>query len=152
MTKVKFPKNLAASFYRKAKKVYPNEEFAILLAKKKGTLFLIEDLYYPPERLNDRSPDYVPVHPDWFKGAEIAARERGLTIVGDIHSHCYSEEDSDHAGTDPSEDDWEYAEYMKTSTQNKYQLMGIVRILNRGDKLYCQTRFWPAIDLPVTVT
>lgn len=151
MTSVKFPKNLAASFYRKARKTYPNEEFAILLAKKKGTLFLIEDLYYPPERLNDRSPDYVPVRPEWFQAADKVAKERGLSVIGDIHSHCYSEPDADYAGTDPSEDDWEYAEYMKTSTENKYALMGIVRVLKVGDKLSCKTRFWPALDIPVII-
>ena len=152
MTKVKFPKNLAASFYRQAKKVYPNEEFAILLAKKKGTLFLIEDLYYPPERLNVLSPDFVPVQHEWFREAEKIARGKNLHIVGDIHSHCYSEEDADYAGTDPSEADWEYAEYMKRSTGDKYALMGIVRVLKKGDKLACKSRFWPALDLPVIVS
>lgn len=151
MTQVKFPKKLAAEFYRNARKAFPNEEFAVLLGKKKGTVFLIEDLYFPPERLNVQSPDFVPVQQNWFNEAYQIAKENNLIILGDIHSHCYEMDEPGSPGTDPSEADWEYAEYMKQATGDRYRLMGIVRVLKRGGKLTCRSRFWPAIDLPVTV-
>lgn len=151
MIKVSFPRKLSAKIYRKAKKAFPNEEYAILLGNFRGQRFFVKELYFPPERLNVMSPDFVPVQPEWFTEAHKYARSKNLYILGDIHSHCYEMSEPGFPGTDPSEADWEYAEYMKKATGNKYRLMGIVRVLKREDKYMCRSRFWPAVNLPVTV-
>ncbi len=150
MIKVLFPPKLSQKFYKVARSAFPNEEYAILLGKKTPEGFQIDHLYFPSERLNDLSPDYVNVQPNWFETAQEMAGMLKLEVLGDIHSHCYEEIDS-HAGTDPSEADWEYAEQKRILSGGKYRLMGIVRVLKKGDKLSCRTRFWPAVDLPVIV-
>ena len=54
-------------------------------------------------------------------------------------------------GLDPSEADWGRANQMKAATKGRFRLMGIVRVLKKGEKLGCRCRFWPAVDLPVTL-
>ena len=150
MVKVTFPFKLSSKFHKAAKLLFPNEEYAILLGRETAEGFCIDHLYFPTERLNSQSPDYVKVRPNWFETAQEMAEMLELEVIGDIHSHCYEEIDST-AGTDPSEADWEYAESQRLESAGIYRLMGIVRVLKKGDKLSCRTRFWPAIDIPVIV-
>ena len=152
MPEIVFPVKLSKKFYREARKAFPDEEYAILLGKKTREGFRIDYLYFPTERLNDRSPDFVNVDQNWFETAQEMANTLNLEVLGDIHSHCYAaDEDGFGAGTDPSEADWEWAEAMKTISGGKYRLLGIVRVLKKGNKLSCRTRFWPAVDLPTIV-
>ena len=150
MVTVKFPTKLSKKFYQKAKTAFPNEEYAILLGKKTPTGFRVDHLYFPTERLNDQHPEHVNAKMNWFETAQEMANTLNLEVLGDMHSHCYYEIDG-FAGTDPSEADWEWAESLKLISGGKYRLLGIVRLLEKGGKTRCATRFWPAVDLPVII-
>lgn len=151
MAKVFFPDRLSRQFYRRAKKIFPNEEYAILIGKKVPEGLEVHHLYFPTERLNDLSPDHVNTKVNWFETAQEMANTLNLEVLGDVHSHCYVVEEDGMAGTDPSEADWEWAQAMRYVSGGKYRLLGVVRILKKGGKVSCRTRFWPAVDLPVIV-
>lgn len=153
MPKVVFPAKLSSKLYKRAKKAFPNEEYAILIGKRlKNKDFEVVFLYFPTERLNDQHPEHVNVDQNWFETAHEMALTFGLEVLGDIHSHCYDVyEEGGNPGTDPSEADWEWAEEMKNISGGKYRLLGIVRVLKKGDKVSCRARFWPAMDLPIII-
>lgn len=147
---VVFPPHLRKKLYRKCREAWPNEEYAILLGRTKGENFIIEDLYFPPDRLKTLNPDCVHASIDWFDEADAFCGPR-QQILGDIHSHCYVHcPDSPAPGLDPSESDWEWAFGMRHATGGDYRLLGIVRVLSREGKIGASSRFWPAVDLPVS--
>jgi len=155
MTKVKYPSNLSAEFYKCSKTAWPNEEYAILLGKvlKTGDLE-ISRLYFPSDRIATQNPDNVLVKRNWFETAHEMAETLGLVLLGDIHSHCYDipkGEEGPMPGSDPSEADWEWAFGMKHLTGGKYRVFGIVRVMRKDGRTGCRTRFWPAVDLPKIV-
>ena len=151
MVNVSFPRRISRRFYEKCRAAYPCEEYAILLGTITKSEIEIEDLYFPPERLKNLHPDYVDAKPAWLEDAHRLASGIGLEVVGEIHSHCYNAADGPYPGLDPSEADWDRGAALRLATAGRYRLMGIVRVLKRGPKYHCRTRFWPAIDLPVTI-
>ena len=151
MPKVVFPAALSRKLYTRAKKAFPVEEYDILIGKRTRNDFRVDFLYFPVDRLNGSTPDYVKTDVNWFETAQEMANTLNLEVLGDIHSHCYIVEEDGTAGTDPSEADWEWAESMKQVSGGKYKLLGIVRVLKKKGKMSCRTRFWPAVDLPVIV-
>jgi hypothetical protein len=151
MSHVLFPRALSRVLYRKCREAFPNEEYAILLGTKGKDGFEIEDLYFPPQRLLDMRPDRVNTKMSWFNDALNLAQLEGLEIIGEIHSHCYDVETEGYPGLDPSEDDWDRGAALRHITGGQFALMGIVRVLRKAGKLSCRSRFWPAVDLPVTI-
>ncbi len=151
MAHVIFPRRLSRLLYEKCRAAFPNEEYAILLGTKHKGGFEIEDLYFPPARLLDLRPDRVNAKMVWFDEAHKIAQLSGIDVVGEIHSHCYDTEIEDYPGLDPSEDDWDRASALHHATRGQFALMGIVRVLKKGGRLSCRSRFWPAVDLPVTI-
>ncbi len=151
MGHVTFPQRLSRLFYKKSRIAFPNEEYAILLGTEEESGFSIEDLYFPPERLLHASPDRVIRHFTWFEAAQKIADLQGLEVLGDIHSHCYDFAECDDIGPYPSEQDWDGGQILRNLTLGEYRLIGIVRVLKKGDRMACRSRFWPAIDLPITV-
>jgi hypothetical protein len=151
MLSVTFPTRLSRQLYSKCRAAFPNEEYAVLLGTHSGQEYEIEELYFPPERLKRMSPDAVYVKDSWLNDAHRLAQGLGLEVLGEIHSHCYDVELEGAGGLDPSEADWDRANQMKAATKGRFRLMGIVRVLKKGEKLGCRCRFWPAVDLPVTL-
>ena len=151
MIPVTFPTRLSRQLYQKCREAFPCEEYAVLLGSVDGKGFEIEELYFPPERLRRLSPDTVHVKPSWLEDAHRLATGLGLEVIGEIHSHCYDVETEGAGGLDPSEADWDRASQLLAATRGRFRLMGIVRVLKKGEKLSCRSRFWPAVDLPVTI-
>lgn len=151
MVQVLFPTHLSRELYTKCRTAFPNEEYAILLGTQNGDDFEIDELYFPPERLSNMSPDRVNTKMSWFEDAYKLAQGLGLEVLGEIHSHCYDTSIEGYPGVDPSETDWDRSHILREITGGKFRLMGIVRVLKKGGKLSCRSRFWPAVDLPVIV-
>jgi len=151
MSRVIFPERLSRLFYKKCRAVFPTEEYAILLGTQDGDEFSIEDLYFPPERLLTSTAEQIVRNFSWFETATKLANLQGYEVLGDIHSHCYDFAEYDDIGPYPSEQDWDGGKILRNLTFGEYRLIGIVRVLKKGDRLACRSRFWPAIDPPVTV-
>lgn len=138
---------------RAAKKAFPNEEYAILLGLPVPDGFEIKELYFPPGRLNNQNPKFVEIDPEWFKEAFSLSLDLDLWVIGDIHTHCHVKSDIfGDPKTALSEIDWDRIEEMKNMSSGNYHLQGVVRVLKEGDKYSYRTRFWPAVNLPVTVS
>ncbi len=153
MKLVLVPPSVTREFYRRARRAFPIEIYGILIGgmSEDGKTARIVDIYYPPEQYDRPSPDAVHVEYSWFTPAAAVAEGLGLEILGDIHSHCYDEELEFEPGLDPSEDDWDWQNRIRRDTGGQYQFMGIVRVLKKKDRrLHCSTRFWPAVELPIT--
>lgn len=150
MSQVLFPARLSRDLYRKCRTAFPNEEYAILLGTEDRGYFEIDELYFPPARLDNMLPNKVKAKSSWFADANRLAQHLGLEVLGEIHSHCY-EKTENYPGLEPSEDDWDRGDALLVLTGGEFRLMGIVRVLREGSKLACRTRFWPAICLPVTI-
>lgn len=135
MAQVLFPSRLSRQLYKNCRRIFPNEEYAILLGSQDGDETEIEELYFPPDRLENLSPDFVFAKMSWFVDAGKLADALGLEILGEIHSHCYDEADGPAPGTEPSELDWDRGHALLNLTGGGFRLMGIVRVLKKGEKL-----------------
>lgn len=79
-----------SDFKRLAKEVFPKEAFAYLLGRDAGNLVEIEDLWVPPDLASHTCETFVEISPTWIKPAKRAAKDLGLSVVGDIHSHPFT--------------------------------------------------------------
>ena len=80
-------KGVSESLKREAKRTFPNEAFAYLLGVNAGTLIVIDSIWTPEHM--DASHGHVTVQPHWIIEAQMEAKEDGLEVVGDWHSHPY---------------------------------------------------------------
>lgn len=87
--KVEVPRSVARQFRELSKRQFPKEAFAVLIGRSAGTIVEVEELWIPDDLDEHTSTLEVRVQLDWWKDANKAAKELGLEIVGDIHSHCY---------------------------------------------------------------
>lgn len=150
MKVVLVPPAVTRELYRRARHIFPCEVYGILLGRETDDRVEVLAIYYPPEQKDRPSPDFVNANYSWFKPAHTLAAGLGVEILGDIHSHCYDESLEVGSDLSPSESDWHWQNQIRHDTGGRYRYMGIVRVLKKGTKLTCSTRFWPAVELPVT--
>jgi len=144
--KVIFPKNLRQQFIKAAKAAFPREEFACLLGRRdENGIFSIEELYFPPGRENSATKDYVQPELDWFEWAREIGFQKGLIILGDIHSHCYDANKEGVADTSPSEQDFTYLAAIKDEVEHYYSILGICRVAKKGRRFYSDIVLYPAM-------
>ena len=121
--------------------MYPNEAFCICLGRKAGDTFWVEDLFIPPDQVHVATPDTVcqaaaaSVYLDWWREAADDAKELGLEIIGDIHSHPYNH--NEELMAHPSEIDWDC-----TLAAGFQGILAIQK--NKKGRFWSRLRFWPA--------
>lgn len=148
--RVRFPERLRRNFRTAALRAFPLEECAILLGKRSPSGVIdLQELYYPPARLAQATPDSINIGLDWFGEAERYFAGRGLTHFGYIHSHPYEALPEDKPTAEPSEQDWKSGAWLMRETQSADFLMGIMTVLKIGDKYTTKCNLWPA-QPPVT--
>lgn len=134
--KVRVPRRLVGDFKLVAKEYFPREAFAYLLGRDAGTLVEVEELFVPEDLDKWVTEVSVELSPGWLVAAKRAAKDLGLTVVGDIHSHPfrYCELQGLKPEHTPSEVDIDCG--LK-------QIHGICRVLEASTgKLRATTRFW----------
>ncbi len=111
----------------------------ILLGEVSGDVVFVEEFYIPEGQRQFATEFSVGTDPNafrqWWYDAYEAAREAGLDIVGDMHSHPFRPHHSPDAS--PSEVDWD------SSFRGAVQGIVAVQKLASG-RFRCYTKWWPA--------
>lgn len=143
---VKVTRKVLDGFKRGAREAFPREKYCYLLGHEYGDVVQISELYYPEDADKHSTETQVNVRPIWLVEAEEHAKDIGLSVVGDLHSHPYLHEECS-AGTPgrhQSEADLDYAPRWQ-------KIAGICRVTeSQTGKLRASIRFWPPI-IPVTM-
>jgi proteasome lid subunit RPN8/RPN11 len=87
--KVCVSRGLINEFKGEARVAFPRETFAYLLGRDAGTIVEIEELFTPMDVDEWCTETGVDISDDWLPAAKKHAREHGLKVVGDIHSHPF---------------------------------------------------------------
>lgn len=87
--KVCVSRGLINEFKKEAREAFPKETFAYLLGRDAGTLVEIEELFTPMDVDEWCTETSVDISDEWLPAARKHAREHGLAVVGDIHSHPF---------------------------------------------------------------
>lgn len=142
--RVNLPRRLADVFKRKVKEAFPREEYAIVLADvDPDGVYHVEDLYYPEGRERYCTENEINRLSSWFDDAAKIAEVQGLTVIGDIHSHCYDAENEIVPGAEPSETDWLMSVKIAEQFTSDYRLIGICTMVKKNGKYRGTIRFWP---------
>lgn len=123
-------------FVDQAKKAWPYETMAILLGhdsiRRKDRHIEIHDLYVPEDLDKHCTTNRIYLQDHWYAEAVEAAKDDGLEVVGDIHSHPYIEYEA--TACAPSRQDLE--------TYHWDGLTGIVNIWMSKRGLRHFVKFW----------
>jgi len=133
---IQVSERLTKDFKKRAKASFPNETFAYLLGRieGEGEKIVVDGLYYPQNTEEFCGPNFVYVQDDWIKEAKKEAKNLGMIVLGDIHSHPYKKH-AKNTDTSPSEADWESMEY------GQIMAICVIKQLKNGH-LRARTRFW----------
>ena len=136
------------AFKAKAKANFPKEAFAYLLGHQDNETIQIDDLFYPTGVDDYCHPGYVDVQDKWIRQVRRRAKQTGVMIVGDIHSHPYAIAEIEarrphHPDTSPSTIDWERTRFGL--------LMGICLLTETTNgRLRAKIKFWGPL-VPVVI-
>lgn len=124
------PKKLVEQFKKKAREQFPVELYAVLIGHDYCDKIEVLDFYYPNFKANRF---FIWCDGVGYLDAEEHASEVGLSIVGDIHSHCF---DSKYGG-DHSKSERDHA------WGHKLRVQGICRVIEHAKKRRRATvKFW----------
>jgi len=84
---VEYPREVIGRFRAAARKAFPYETFAYLLGHALGTVYMVEDIWIPPDVAAHATKSSVTVPHSWLLEAREAAKDEDLRVIGDIHSH-----------------------------------------------------------------
>lgn len=148
--RVRFPERLRRNFRTAAVKAFPLEECAILLGRQgEDGVIDLQEIYYPPSRVAQATPDSINVSLEWFSEAEKYFAGRGLRQFGYIHSHPYEAEDHENPTAEPSEQDWRSGAWLMAQTGRPNFLMGIMTVYKSAKKYRTKCTLWPT-QPPIT--
>lgn len=85
--RIEYSSKLIRKFQAAARAAYPRETFAYLLGHALGDLYVIEDIWIPPDVGNHTTRVAVFIQDSWLTDAAEFAKEEELSVIGDIHSH-----------------------------------------------------------------
>ncbi len=85
--RIEIPRAVKAKFRRKAREAFPKETYAYLFGRRAGGLYIVEDLWVPPDVEKHCTKSFVFIQEHWEVAAYEEAKEEGLEVIGDIHSH-----------------------------------------------------------------
>lgn len=130
---ISIEKPLIEQVKREARRLYPVECYAVMLGERTDTGCRIEWLVWPDVSGIHSTEDNVMIKPEWIMHAAGIARDKGLEVIGDVHSHCYESSTvvADHA---PSQGDWERLD------RNYIQCICVVTKTKKG--LRAGVKFW----------
>jgi proteasome lid subunit RPN8/RPN11 len=146
---VEFPKALAGKYKREAKNIFPVECYAILLGKvtKKG-VYRVTELYFPPDAPSFSTDEIVDVQDSWWKDARVLAREKKLSLLGDLHSHCWPPSYAPDKSGQPSTADLERFDFLRRKTRLPAPIFGICCVYPSKRGYEGVFKFWPVVKNP----
>jgi Prokaryotic homologs of the JAB domain len=148
--KVNFSKKVQRQFQKKAKEAFPVEEFGILMGTKdKDGDFTINDIYFPPERLDFSSESQVEINPNWFSEANKIGIKNSCKVLGTIHSHCYetTEDDTVCPKASPSYGDFVCHKFLKEQFSG-LKFFCVMRYSKYPTRNKFDWKIYPIIDIP----
>ena len=128
------PDKLVREFKVKAKDIFPLEQYAVAIGTIDGSTVEVEDIIYPEFKSTDCQ---VFLNPIVLSEIALEAKECGLRVLGDIHSHCYEEEysiDGYKMDRARSEADHYYAPL--------FIIQGICVIIKHKGKMKASIKWW----------
>lgn len=136
---VDFPKKLIEQFKRSAKKRFPIEDFAFILGTRLNSKLVVKYLWFPHDREQHTTDEavFTPVH--WITGVKQIALDRGLEVLGDIHSHCFE----DRMDCIPSEHDLDHPEIMEFLSEGEESFQAICTVWKTPKTKRAAIRLWP---------
>jgi proteasome lid subunit RPN8/RPN11 len=137
---VTISRRLVDQIKREAKRLFPVECYGIMLGTRASSSITIEQIIWPDVSGTHATEDFVMVKPEWQQHAEGVARDSGLQVIGDVHSHCYEQPVTDHA---PSQDDWDRLD------RTYIQAIVVVTPCGKPGSLRASVKIW---DCPRSVT
>ncbi len=124
------PRKLVEAFKKRARDQFPKELYAVLIGHDYHDKIEVLDFFYPNFKSNRF---FVWCDDQGYIEAVEHAAELELTIVGDIHSHCYAH----NVGADHSKSEIDHA------WGHKLTIQGICRVLEFPSGLRRATvKFW----------
>jgi proteasome lid subunit RPN8/RPN11 len=146
---VHLPKSLAGEFKRAAKNIFPVESYAILLGKvAKNGVYRVTELYFPPDAPRFSTDEIVNIQDSWWKDARLLARERKLSLLGDVHSHCFPVSFVPDKSGQPSTADLERFDFLRRKTRLSAPIFGICCVYPSKRGYEGRFKFWPAVRNP----
>ncbi len=144
--RIDYPESIVNEFVSVALPAFPHERYGVLLGTWRGQNWVrIKDLWLPEKQERYSSPndiDNIRTRSRWRSEAEAIADSTGLSMVGDVHSHCYDlpDEMEHRKDTSPSLDDW-----IGFAGEPWVQL--IVVLSRREEQVQISHGFWPPIQI-----
>lgn len=134
---VRYQKSVLEPFRRAARAAFPNEILAFLLGHEHAGVWEVLDVWFPP--VDDPGGNRWSIDGDAYGRWEVEvlehAREEGLEVIGDIHTHPYEYKDWCRQAM-PSEGDWAVGWPQRLSAICQVQQ-------ERGGRLTTRVRFYP---------
>jgi proteasome lid subunit RPN8/RPN11 len=146
---VELPKKVASEFKKHAKLIFPIEGYAILMGKvTKSGVYRVSELYFPPEALSKSTDSVVWVQDSWWKDARGVARGKKLSLLGDLHSHCFDASWTPDKTCQPSTADLERFDFLWRKTRLPAPIFGIACIYPSKRGYETVFKFWPVVKNP----
>lgn len=141
--KIKVSKELTKWFIKEAKKKFPAEYYGYLAGTINGDEVRVELLIPPLLGSDEIVSDQFSVRPSqlYWERAATEAKNRGLVVVGDIHSHCYDDIGDNRSDPAPSFMDFVRFEGKKNKNFVSFAICEIREIKGRK---YSKVTFWEA--------
>lgn len=138
---------LLAEFRAAAKKNFPKETYGVFLGHlDEPGVVEIEEILICPREQTVKSTQWV-IIPDenWLREVEKRAKNDDLAVVGDIHSHCSTDENGFSCETAPSEGDWAAVPRYQYLFSGTYTFMAIMALHRAAVKIRSKVNFWPLL-------
>jgi proteasome lid subunit RPN8/RPN11 len=141
---LQIPESAIRSFRKTVVSAFPKEAYGLLLGYQYGIdkWECTRIISCPPEHC---AATRWNVKPDsaWLRAQQEIAWNAGEEVIGDIHSHCYTEKDTAPPQGEPSAFDWEgvvqFRGYFK-----EYTFLCVMTAVERGGKVKTKAHIWPA--------
>jgi hypothetical protein len=91
---IEIPNQVIRQFKKQARDAFPKETFAYLIGRDAGTVVEIESLFIPEGLDSHCTPASVAMQMHWPVDAREFAADDSAEVVGTIHSHPYTFEES----------------------------------------------------------
>lgn len=146
---VEFPRTLAREFKAEGRLIFPVECYAIILGKAlKDDRYKPTALYFPPNALQYSTDRQINVQNSWWEEARAVAKATKVSVLGDLHSHCYDDDWEPDKTCQPSSADLERFQFLRKYTRIKQPIFGICSLYRSKRGMECHYRFWKAVKTP----
>lgn len=140
---IHFPQELQDKFCKKATRIFPREEFAILVGKKIRGGIKILDIHFPAQRLKESSETQIMIYDSWFDDCIEKYKSQNLYPVSTLHSHCYYKPRDLFTGAPGSVEDFSTFAHFKEYLPS-LESFGIMKLNKFSNKIKTYLNFWPS--------